>query len=88
MPLYGCSTREGYKNTQSAWLNPDVMLRRISFATTLAAGRFAGSKLVDAQKLSQTLGNNFSTETKEVMESSDKQMQAALILGSPEFMRH
>ena len=88
MQLYGCSTPDGYKNTQSAWLNPDAMLRRISFATTLAAGRFAGSKPVDAQQLSKTLGNNFSTQTKEVMESSDKQIQAALILGSPEFMRH
>jgi uncharacterized protein (DUF1800 family) len=88
MQLFGCSTPDGYKNTELAWLNPDAMLRRISFATTLAAGRFAGSKPVDAQQLSKTLGNNFSTQTKEVMESSDKQMQAALILGSPEFMRH
>lgn len=88
MQLYGCSTPDGYKNTELAWLNPDAMLRRISFATTLAAGRFAGSKPVDVQQLSKTLGNNFSTQTKAVMESSDKQIQAALMLGSPEFMRH
>jgi len=39
MPLYGCLTPDGYKNTRDAWLNPDAMTRRISFATALASGR-------------------------------------------------
>ncbi|MHB8697963.1 MAG: DUF1800 domain-containing protein [Sulfuricaulis sp.] len=39
MPLYGCLTPDGYKNTREAWLNPDAMTRRISFATALANGR-------------------------------------------------
>lgn len=41
MPLYGCQTPDGYKNTQDAWLNPDALTRRIAFATTLAAGKLA-----------------------------------------------
>ncbi len=39
MPLYGCLTPDGYKNTREAWLNPDAMTRRVSFATALASGR-------------------------------------------------
>ncbi len=39
MPLYGYLTPDGYKNTQEAWLNPDAMTRRLSFATALASGR-------------------------------------------------
>jgi uncharacterized protein (DUF1800 family) len=39
MPLYGCQTPDGYKNTQDAWLNPDALSRRIAFATALASGR-------------------------------------------------
>jgi hypothetical protein len=39
MPLYGCQTPDGYKNTQAAWLNPDALTRRIAFATALAQGR-------------------------------------------------
>jgi uncharacterized protein (DUF1800 family) len=39
MPLYGCQTPDGYKNTQEAWLNPDALTRRIAFATALAQGR-------------------------------------------------
>jgi uncharacterized protein (DUF1800 family) len=39
MPLYGCQTPDGYKNTQDAWLNPDALTRRITFATALASGR-------------------------------------------------
>ncbi|MES2298016.1 MAG: DUF1800 domain-containing protein [Pseudomonadota bacterium] len=39
MPLYGCQTPDGYKNTQDAWLNPDALARRIAFATALAGGR-------------------------------------------------
>ena len=39
MPLYGCQTPDGYKNTQAAWLNPDALGRRIAFASTLASGK-------------------------------------------------
>ncbi len=39
MPLYGCQTPDGYKNTQDAWLNPDAMMMRLSFAAALGAGR-------------------------------------------------
>jgi uncharacterized protein (DUF1800 family) len=41
MPLYGCQTPDGYKNTQDAWLNPDALTRRITFATALATGKLA-----------------------------------------------
>jgi len=41
MPLYGCQTPDGYKNTQDAWLNPDALTRRIAFASSLAGGRLA-----------------------------------------------
>jgi uncharacterized protein (DUF1800 family) len=41
MPLYGCQTPDGYKNTRDAWLNPDAMMTRLSFATALGAGRLA-----------------------------------------------
>jgi uncharacterized protein (DUF1800 family) len=41
MPLYGCLTPDGYKNTQEAWLNPDALTRRITFATALGSGRIA-----------------------------------------------
>ncbi|MBC7415458.1 MAG: DUF1800 domain-containing protein, partial [Herminiimonas sp.] len=39
MPLYGCQTPDGYKNTQAAWLNPDALSRRIGFAASLAGGK-------------------------------------------------
>ena len=38
MPVYGYLTPDGYKNTEEAWLNPDAMTRRLSFATALANG--------------------------------------------------
>ena len=38
MPLFGCLTPDGYKNTEEAWLSPDATMRRISFATALARG--------------------------------------------------
>ncbi|SRR5579875_967712 len=37
-PLYGCQTPDGYKFTQAAWLNPDAMMLRLSFATALGTG--------------------------------------------------
>lgn len=44
-PLYGCLTPDGYKNTRDAWLNPDAMAIRISFATALGSGHM---KLAEA----------------------------------------
>lgn len=127
MPLYGCLTPDGYQNTEAAWLNPDAMTRRISFATALASGRLplttptraavlnspnarrnlrlmvAGQMMsspsnlqaqpsvqrdpIDAAQLSTTLGHSFSAKTQQAIATSSPQLRAALILGSPEFMR-
>ena len=38
MPLYGCQTPNGYANTRDAWLNPDAMMTRLSFATAMGNG--------------------------------------------------
>ena len=38
MPLYGCQTPDGYKQTQEAWLSPNAMMMRLSFATALGRG--------------------------------------------------
>ena len=38
MPLYGCQTPNGYSDTRDAWLNPDAMMTRLSFATALGSG--------------------------------------------------
>lgn len=37
-PLYGCQTPNGYSNTQDAWLNPDGMMMRLSFASAFGGG--------------------------------------------------
>jgi uncharacterized protein (DUF1800 family) len=47
MPLYGCVTPDGFKNTQDAWLNPDSMMRRLSFATAFANGRLKLNSVAD-----------------------------------------
>jgi uncharacterized protein (DUF1800 family) len=39
MPLYGCQTPDGYKQTEDAWLSPNAMMIRLSFSTALGAGR-------------------------------------------------
>jgi uncharacterized protein (DUF1800 family) len=110
MPLYGCPTPNGYKNTQDAWLNPDSMTRRINYATNLAKGKLPISAstttapnspllipnglpsaltipIVDPVKLAATLGNNFSAQTQQAIAASNPDLRAALILGSPEFMK-
>ena len=38
MPLYGRQTPDGYSQTEEAWLNPDGMMMRLSFATALGSG--------------------------------------------------
>ena len=96
MPVFGCQTPDGYKNTQQAWLNPDAMTNRLNFATFLTSRvpllQTANkvnqiNRLMEALQLENALGNNFSTKTQAVINSSPPQIRAALILGSPEFMK-
>ncbi|NEP04755.1 MAG: DUF1800 domain-containing protein, partial [Okeania sp. SIO4D6] len=41
---------------------------------------------IDRQQLSATLGNNFSAQTQAIIKNSPNDLQAALMLGSPEMM--
>lgn len=101
MPLYGCPTPNGYKNTQDAWLNPDSINQRLNFATNLANGKLpilASTTMplnvlssqqmvaIDPLKLAATLGNNFSAQTQQAIAAGNPEIRAALLLGSPEFM--
>ena len=104
MPLYGCQTPDGYKNTESAWLNPDALTRRITFATALAAGRLPLTKPVGPQQdsavpaaesqplevasLLDAIGPGISGKTRATIDSNPQALRAAMVLGSPDFMQH
>ena len=104
MPLYGCATPDGYKNTQAAWLSPDAMTRRLSFATAFATGRLplarpaaaegasapppSNTAPLEASALLATLGPAISARTRAVVVRSEPGLHAALVLGSPDFMYH
>ena len=86
MPIFGCPTPDGYKNTRQAWLNPDAMLRRLSFANAISHGRLNKKQPVNSQQLRTALGNNFSQTTKDTLANNPPWLHSALILGSPEMM--
>lgn len=81
MPLYGCQTPDGYKNTQAAWLNPDALSRRIGYAVTLGQG-------VDAAVVQSALGESVSERTQGIVAASPQKIRTAMLLGSPDFMQH
>jgi uncharacterized protein (DUF1800 family) len=115
MPLYGCQTPDGYRDTADAWLSPDASLLRVSFATALASGNLpvaaaqqtpevalgmaprpevvAVSSVepkrepVDAEALQRLLGAALSHSARQVIAAVPPAQRAALILGSPDFMR-
>jgi uncharacterized protein (DUF1800 family) len=84
MPLYGCQTPDGYKNTQDAWLNPDALSRRIAYASTLVGYAPA----LDAAQLEDTLGTTISPQTRALVAGGPEKLKTAMILGSPDFMQH
>ena len=83
MPLYRCRTPDGYAQVESAWLNADAMLRRVGFARAVANMK---DPKPPAAELLATLGDQFSAETRSVVDSSPPGMQPALVLASPEMM--
>jgi len=122
-PLFGCQTPDGYKDVESAWLNPGAITQRVNFATALASGRMplvrlddpgkrrgngenamarevdaaqqqegasvAGSTPpLDANALLATLGPDIGEKTRAAVNQGEPALRAALVLGSPDFMRH
>ncbi len=86
MPLYRCRTPDGYAMTQSEWLNPEAVTRRVSLATSLARGRQPQKNAANVDKLLETLGDQFSAETQSVVDASPQHLRTALLLGSPDRM--
>ena len=80
MPLYGCATPDGYKNTEAAWLNPGALTRRIAFASA------AGARL-DAAQLDAAIGAAISPRTRALVAANPEPLRAAMLLGSPDFMQ-
>jgi uncharacterized protein (DUF1800 family) len=93
MPLFGCQTPDGYKNTEAAWLNPDGVTKRINFASQLASGRLGNERIfptgTTAQQIIENLGPIISANTiKAVNEhQGDPNLAMALVLASPNMMR-
>jgi uncharacterized protein (DUF1800 family) len=124
MPLYGCQSPDGYKNTQEVWLNPDALAQRISFATGICLGKspltmviddtidndpyavgaprnsvtaraarqdtaLANGPPLDVRTVLATVGGQISAQTRSRIASlGPSPLDAALVLASPDFMRH
>lgn len=90
MPLYGCPTPDGWRNTAAAWLNPEGLNKRIQFATQLARARLADAAqpLADLPGWVQRLGPLVTPATKVEAQAAAGQpvVAAALVLAGPGMM--
>ncbi len=90
-PLYGCLTPDGYKNTQTAWLNPDALMNRINFATAVGTGKakFLGEQPVEYAVARDTVnGGKLTAHTQAVIAKAPDALKLSLLIGSPEFMHY
>ena len=103
MPLYLCPTPDGYKNTEAAWLSPAAAAQRAEFAVFLGGGAFARyaaappkplvaaagtpARPLDPGPLDALLAPMLGERTRAAVAAAPARLQAALILGSPDFMR-
>ncbi|HLY04312.1 MAG TPA: DUF1800 domain-containing protein [Rhizomicrobium sp.] len=88
-PIYGCLTPDGYACTQSAWLDPNGLLRRLSFAMRFGAGEYGGTdgRPIDPGPLRKMLEPVLGSATLSAVAQLPRETQAGALLGSPEFMR-
>ncbi|MDY7579664.1 DUF1800 domain-containing protein [Herbaspirillum sp. RTI4] len=98
MPLYGWLTPEGYQFSEAAWLSPDALLRRINFASGLGNGKSPIARpdgapannfpaAIDPRQLMLTLAPTLSADRMEKILAAPTNLQTALILGGPDFMK-
>ncbi len=80
MPLYGCVTPDGYKNTESAWLSAEAVTARLAFADSLARAA------PPPEHLERTLQGVVGPDA--MAAAAGRPNEAVLLLlGSPDFMR-
>ena len=84
MGLYQCRMPDGYAQVESAWLNPDSMMRRISMSIRYATQQ--RQMIPEPEALLSTLGNPLSRRSRATIAGAEPHMQPALILGSPDIM--
>lgn len=82
-PLYGAATPDGYKSTAQAWRSPEALTQRVQLAATLGA-----RSGVSAQQLGDTLGGLVTASTRRTLAAEPAPQQLALLLASPDFMKH
>jgi uncharacterized protein (DUF1800 family) len=86
-PIYGIETPDGYKQVEAAWLNPDALARRLSFATALGTGHLGRDVIsVDEAGVRNALGGKLSPQTVKALSTAEPRLRTALLLGSPDFM--
>jgi uncharacterized protein (DUF1800 family) len=92
-PTYGCLSPDGYACTQSAWLDPNGLLRRLAFAVRLGAGEYGpnsegdGGRALDAAALREMFAPALNATTLAALAQTPREKRAGAILGSPDFMR-
>jgi uncharacterized protein (DUF1800 family) len=93
MPIYGYETPDGYKMTEAAWLSPDGLARRLSFATAFAAGHLpidptdpSKAGPVSEAAVLKALDGRVSSRTEAAVAAADPALKSAVLLGSPDFM--
>jgi uncharacterized protein (DUF1800 family) len=84
MPVYGCVTPDGYKNTETAWLSAEALTARLSFAAWASGGVNDAASLGALEK---TLRGVVGADTLNAAAGEQPRTAAALILGGPGFMR-
>ncbi|WP_428561901.1 MAG: DUF1800 domain-containing protein [Solidesulfovibrio sp. DCME] len=91
-PFYAAGGPEGYPVAAGPWLKPDALVRRVSFAGDLAAGRIPGLGLsagkISRDALAATLGPTVGEDTLQTAAKAPAAVGAAVILAAPEAMRY
>ncbi|MEB3198393.1 MAG: DUF1800 domain-containing protein [Candidatus Sericytochromatia bacterium] len=82
-PLHGCATPDGWPVARTAWLNPEAMARRVSFAAQAAR-----QATVRPDELAETLGSPFGERSRLAIAAAPPALRLALMLGAPEFQEH
>lgn len=82
-PLFGCITPDGTKPTRAAWLDPEALARRAELAARYCQRAQLGAEAASA--LLDTLGPAIGPATRTAVVKAVPALQAALILGAPDF---
>jgi uncharacterized protein (DUF1800 family) len=87
MPIHGCPTPDGWKDTREAWLGPEALRQRVAFAARLGDATRSGTLPLPAGAPRDAIDAALGPAARAAVAGAPPAQRLGVALATPDFMR-